>query len=133
MTPIICTDVQRDNGSPLYTVKIYDIDVPSNFHSYDCIFFKQGRDLNVLLEQVQQKIFKETPILSSNLDEAAKISDLEANNLADDYIKFLAAGLTKNEQRPIGPRWMKKLASDRFKAGAEWMARQGETVEGYID
>ena len=26
MKPIICTDVWRDEGSPLYTVKVYDED-----------------------------------------------------------------------------------------------------------
>lgn len=73
------------------------------------------------------------PSLSSDLDEEAEISDLEAKNLADDYTKFLAAGLTNNEPRPIGPQWMKKLALDRFKAGAKWMLEQGETHELTIE
>lgn len=54
MKPIICTDVWRDEGSPLYTVTVYDVDTPVNYHSYDCFFHEQGRDLNKLLEQARQ-------------------------------------------------------------------------------
>lgn len=84
------------------------------------------------VELIPEPIDECKPSLPSNLDEAAEISDLEAKNLADDYTKFLATGLTKNEPHPIGPQWMKKLALDRFKAGAEWMAWQGVTVDGII-
>lgn len=59
MKPIICTDVWRDEGSPLYIVKVYDIDTPVNYHSYDCFFHEQGRDLNDLLRQARQVINKE--------------------------------------------------------------------------
>ena len=56
MTPITCTDVDRDQGLPLYTVKVYDIDHPVNFHSYESLFFEQGRDLNALLEKAKERI-----------------------------------------------------------------------------
>lgn len=56
MTPIICTDVDRDEGLPLYTVKVYDIDHPVNFHSYECFFNSQGRDLDFLLEKAKERI-----------------------------------------------------------------------------
>lgn len=56
MTPILCTDVQRHEGKPLYTVWIEDIDSPVNFHSYETIWFKQGCDLNELLEQGKQEL-----------------------------------------------------------------------------
>jgi len=58
MKPIICTDVWRDEGSPLYIVKVYDIDTPINRLSYEFFFLKQGRDLNELLEQAKQAINK---------------------------------------------------------------------------
>lgn len=58
MTPIICTDVMRDEGKPLYEVSIYDIDAPVNFHSYDCLFLEQGRELKPLLQKAEQKKFK---------------------------------------------------------------------------
>lgn len=56
MTPIICTDVERHKGLPLYTVKVYDIDHPVNFHSYDCLFFEQGFNLEKLLEEAKERI-----------------------------------------------------------------------------
>lgn len=56
MTPIICTDVERYKGLPLYTVKAYDIDHPVNFHSYDCLFFEQGFNLEKLLEEAKESI-----------------------------------------------------------------------------
>lgn len=58
MTPIICTDVMRDEGKPLYEVSIYDIDEAVNFHSYNCLFFEQGRELQPLLKKAEQKKFK---------------------------------------------------------------------------
>ena len=68
MTPIICTDVWRDEGSPLYTVKVYDIDAPVNYKSYDCFFYEQGRDLNELLAQAREKINKELHIVDGFCD-----------------------------------------------------------------
>jgi hypothetical protein len=56
MTPIICTDVERHKGLPLYTVKVYDIDHPVNFHSYDCLFFQQRFNLEELLKEAKEKI-----------------------------------------------------------------------------
>ena len=58
MTPIICTDVMRDEGKPLYEVSIYDLDTPVNFHSYDCLFLEQCRELQPLLKKAEQKKFK---------------------------------------------------------------------------
>ena len=58
MTPIICTDVMRDEGKPLYEVSIHDIDTPVNFHSYDCLFLEQGRELEPLLKKANQFKFK---------------------------------------------------------------------------
>ncbi len=54
MNKIICTDVIKDGDAPMYTVKVYDLDTPVNFHSYDCLFFKQGRNLDELLEEAEQ-------------------------------------------------------------------------------
>jgi len=58
MTPIICTDVMRDEGKPLYEVAIYDIDTPVNFHSYNCLFIKQGRELETLLNEAYVELSK---------------------------------------------------------------------------
>ena len=56
MKTMLCTDVQRDNkdGKPLYTVKVYDLDTPVNFHSYDCLFHGQGKELDVLIKKACQ-------------------------------------------------------------------------------
>lgn len=54
MNKIICADVIKDGDSPMYTVKVYDLDTPVNFHSYDCLFFKKGRNLDKLLEEAEQ-------------------------------------------------------------------------------
>jgi len=64
MKPVICNDVQRDNGIPLYTVKVYNLDNPVNFHSYDCIFFKQGHNLEQLESEAKKAIihYGEKPI-----------------------------------------------------------------------
>lgn len=56
MTPVTCTDVERYEGKPFYTVLVYDIDTPVNFHSYDCFFYEQGPDLNDLLEKAKERI-----------------------------------------------------------------------------
>lgn len=53
MKLILCTDVQRCEGNPLFTVKVQDIDSPANFHSYNCLFFKQGSNLDELKEQAE--------------------------------------------------------------------------------
>lgn len=55
MKKIVCTDVMRDEGSPLYIVKVYDLDTPVNFHSYDCLFFKRGRNLDELLKEANEE------------------------------------------------------------------------------
>ena len=54
MNLVICTQVFRDEGKPLFQVALYDIDAPVNFHSYECYCFKKGRDLKSLLEEVEK-------------------------------------------------------------------------------
>ena len=57
---ILCIDVDRYEGAPLYTVQVVDIANPVNFHSYDCLQFEQGRDLeetiNCVREEYRDKI-----------------------------------------------------------------------------
>lgn len=50
----LCIDVDRYEGKPLYTVGLNDIDEAVNFHSYNCIFFEQGNDLQQLIEKAKQ-------------------------------------------------------------------------------
>lgn len=61
----------------------------------------------------------EEPV-SDVLEEAAEISFDEAKSLTEDYMDFLAKGLTENRPRPIGPHWFCEYAKNRFIAGAKW-------------
>ena len=38
-------DVENYYDKPLYTLKVYNLDLPVNYHSYDCVFFTKGYDL----------------------------------------------------------------------------------------
>ena len=67
---------------------------------------------------------KMQPPLSSNLDEAAEEYGRKEYSHA---IHFWDEGLSKNK-----PEVMKEDFVDAFKAGAEWMAGQGVTVDGII-
>lgn len=51
--------VQRYEGLPLFTVAVYDLDAPVNFHSYECLYFKQGRDLDELMNEANKAIENE--------------------------------------------------------------------------
>lgn len=58
MNPFVCTNVWRDEGEPLYDVKIYDLDNPVNYHSYGCIVHEQGRNLREVHEKAEKKLQK---------------------------------------------------------------------------
>ena len=63
------------------------------------------------------------PSLPSNLDEAAHEFEDKAISDYDDIV------VTEDgEERPV----LKYNFTDAFKAGAEWMAGQGETIEGEV-
>jgi len=55
MKLILCTRVDRYEGKPLYTVTVEDIDTPVNFHSYDCVYLKQGYDYDALIKEAESK------------------------------------------------------------------------------
>ena len=55
---IICNDVDRFEGEPLYTMCIYDIETPVNFHSYDCIYYEQSRDFVELINKTNEWLKK---------------------------------------------------------------------------
>ena len=48
--PLECADLPR------YTVRVYDIDSPKEFDSYECFFYERGFDLEELLEEAKEKI-----------------------------------------------------------------------------
>ena len=76
----------------------------------------------------------ETFTTTNDLDKATEISFDEADALGQDYMNFLAKGLTENYPRPIGPHWFCEYAKKRFIAGANWQKKQmmNNVVEGTI-
>jgi len=81
-----------------------------------------SHELNEILSIIAT-LKQEQPSLPSNLDEAAH--EFEDKALSDyDNIRATEDG----EERPV----LKYNFTDAFKAGAEWMAGQGETFNGYI-
>lgn len=38
-------------------MKIVDVDTPVNFHSYDCLFFKQGENLEELIDEADKQMY----------------------------------------------------------------------------
>ena len=71
------------------------------------------------LKDLLSMIEKEQPSLPSNLDEAARKYGHEEPILPEGY---------NDGDIPLYERW----TADAFKAGAEWMARQGYTVNGIV-
>lgn len=52
-------DVLREGGKPLFDVSVYDLDEAVNFHSFSCVWIKQGNDLPALLEELKASEYKE--------------------------------------------------------------------------
>lgn len=76
--------------------------------------------------------FRDDTKMIEGLDEAAEISDEMAKEAVDEYINFLAKGLSEHASMPIGPKWMKEFAAQRFKAGASWAFGQGVKMVGFV-
>ena len=70
--------------------------------------------------------------IPKDLEEAAEISFDEAKSLTEDYIDFIAKGLTENKPRPIGPHWFCEYAKNRFIAGAKWQKEQDDRLVDII-
>lgn len=51
--------IQPDDGDVQYTFRIFDIDSPVNFHSFDCVYFAQGYDYNKMIEDLKNSSYKE--------------------------------------------------------------------------
>ena len=50
MTLVIGIHIRRYDKKPLFQVTVEDIDDPVNFHSYNCLFFKECHTLEELEE-----------------------------------------------------------------------------------
>lgn len=56
---ILSISIQPDDGDVQYTFRIFDIDSPVNFHSFDCVYFAQGYDYNKMIEDLKNSSYKE--------------------------------------------------------------------------
>lgn len=48
-----------DNDDVQYTFRIFDIDSPTNFHSFGCVYFAQGYDYERMIENLKNSSYKE--------------------------------------------------------------------------
>ena len=65
--------IQRTDNKTVYVVAVYDIDSPVNYHSYDCYYFKQGSDLNVIMRDLKNNTEFGDEVLRSFADRIVKI------------------------------------------------------------
>lgn len=50
---------QLDDGDVQYTFRIFDLETPVNFHSFNCVYFAQGYDYEEMIESIKKGIYKE--------------------------------------------------------------------------
>ena len=51
--------IQPDDGDLQYTFRIFDIDSPTNFHSFECVYFAQGYEYERMIEDLKNSSYKE--------------------------------------------------------------------------
>lgn len=51
--------IQPDGGDLQYTFRIFDLETPVNFHSFDCVYFAQGYDYKEMIENIKKGLYKE--------------------------------------------------------------------------
>jgi hypothetical protein len=51
--------IQPDDGDVQYTFRIFDLETPVNFHSFDCVYFAQGYDYKEMIESIKKGLYKE--------------------------------------------------------------------------
>lgn len=51
--------IQPDDGDVQYTFRIFDIDSPVNFHSFDCVYFAQGYEYERMIEDLKNSSYKD--------------------------------------------------------------------------
>jgi hypothetical protein len=50
---------QLDDGDVQYTFRIFDLETPVNFHSFNCVYFAQGYDYEEMIESIKKGLYKE--------------------------------------------------------------------------
>ena len=51
--------IQPNDGDVQYTFRIFDIDSPVNFHSFDCVYFAQGYEYERMIEDLKNSSYKD--------------------------------------------------------------------------
>ena len=52
-------DICREDNDTVYTIRVFDIDKPVNFHSYECVWFAQGYDLDDMMDRLKSSSFRD--------------------------------------------------------------------------
>lgn len=55
----VSIELSRHHSDVWYTVSVYDVESPVNYHSYDCVYRKSDYDLKDLIRDVVQRGFAE--------------------------------------------------------------------------
>lgn len=55
----VSIELSRHHSDVWYTVSVYDVENPVNYHSYDCVYRKGDYDLKNLIRDVVQRGFDE--------------------------------------------------------------------------
>ena len=51
--------IAPDDGDVQYAFRIFDLESPVNYHSYDCVYFAQGYDYQEMIETIKKGRFKQ--------------------------------------------------------------------------
>lgn len=52
-------DICREDNDTMYTFRVFDIDKPVNFHSYECVWFAHGYDFNDMMNRLKSSSFRD--------------------------------------------------------------------------
>lgn len=52
-------DICREDNDTVYTIRVFDIDSPVNFHSYECVWFAQGYDFDDMMNRLKSSSFRD--------------------------------------------------------------------------
>lgn len=66
----VSIELSRHHSDVWYTVSVYDVESPVNYHSYDCVYRKSDCDLkNLIRDVVQRGFYEEVRQLASLLQD----------------------------------------------------------------
>ena len=51
--------IAPDDSDVQYTFRIFDLESPVNYHSFDCVYFAQGYNYEEMIETIKKGNFKQ--------------------------------------------------------------------------